>query len=230
MPLNLDECSDLSGWKELLTTAIDFLVSARIPPSDWAFGGGTVLMINYNHRVSKDVDIFVHDVQYLPRLSPRLNGLIEGHVDDYDEMSNVVKLTIGKQEIDFIAAPTLTEPGIAKGIFHERDILIELPEEIAVKKLFYRSDDLRTRDIFDLSIVLRHEYSSMKKQSAIFKHKTRHLLERIQFLKQKDYYRAVGELQITDASLIPGSIELVEDFLKELRPDNAPVGNEYLCP
>jgi hypothetical protein len=216
MPLNLDDRPDPSGWKKLLAKAIEFLESERIPPADWAFGGGTVLMIHYGHRVSMDVDIFLHDVQYLPRLSPRLNDTIDGQVDDYDEMSNMVKLTIGKQEIDFIAAPTLTKPGIVKAVFCGKDIQIELPEEIAVKKLFYRSDDLRTRDIFDLSVVLRHEYESLKKQSAVLKHKTSHLLERVQFLKEAGYYRAVGELQITDASQIPGSIELVENFLKEL--------------
>ena len=40
---------------------------------DWSFGGGTVLMRRFRHRVSKDVDIFVPDPQYLGYVSPRLN-------------------------------------------------------------------------------------------------------------------------------------------------------------
>ncbi|MDB5771167.1 MAG: hypothetical protein JWM42_1541 [Burkholderia sp.] len=31
----------------------------------WTFGGGTVLMLRYNHRMSKDIDIFVPDPQSL---------------------------------------------------------------------------------------------------------------------------------------------------------------------
>ena len=31
----------------------------------WTFGGGTVLMFRYGHRLSKDIDIFVPDPQYL---------------------------------------------------------------------------------------------------------------------------------------------------------------------
>ncbi len=38
----------------------------------WTFGGGTVLMLRYQHRRSKDIDIFVPDPQYLGYVSPRL--------------------------------------------------------------------------------------------------------------------------------------------------------------
>jgi hypothetical protein len=32
---------------------------------DWTFGGGTVLMLRHKHRISRDVEIFVPDPQYL---------------------------------------------------------------------------------------------------------------------------------------------------------------------
>jgi hypothetical protein len=32
------------------------------PP--WTFGGGTVLMLGFDHRFSKDIDLFVPDPQY----------------------------------------------------------------------------------------------------------------------------------------------------------------------
>jgi len=37
----------------------------------WTFGGGTVLMLRYQHRLSKDIDIFVPDPQYLGFVTPR---------------------------------------------------------------------------------------------------------------------------------------------------------------
>jgi hypothetical protein len=37
----------------------------------WTLGGGTVLMLRYAHRRSKDIDIFVPDPQYLGYVTPR---------------------------------------------------------------------------------------------------------------------------------------------------------------
>jgi len=31
----------------------------------WSLGGGTVLMFHYQHRLSKDIDIFITDPQFL---------------------------------------------------------------------------------------------------------------------------------------------------------------------
>lgn len=39
----------------------------------WTFGGGTVLMLRYGHRVSKDIDIFVPNPQYLGYVNPRIS-------------------------------------------------------------------------------------------------------------------------------------------------------------
>lgn len=40
----------------------------------WTFGGGTVLMRKYRHRLSKDIDIFVPDPQALNYVTSRLSG------------------------------------------------------------------------------------------------------------------------------------------------------------
>ena len=45
-------------------------------PSNWTFGGGTVLMRRFRHRFSQDVDIFVPDPQYLGYLDPELNDAV----------------------------------------------------------------------------------------------------------------------------------------------------------
>ncbi len=80
------------------------LAREKIPDKYWSFGGGTALMTYYKHRVSKDIDIFLRDVQLLTRITPRLNDFVSEKVDDYTEMSNYLKLKVGKQEIDFIVA------------------------------------------------------------------------------------------------------------------------------
>ena len=44
-----------------------------IQKDQWAVGGGTILSEIYHHRLSKDIDIFVDDVQFISALSPKIN-------------------------------------------------------------------------------------------------------------------------------------------------------------
>jgi hypothetical protein len=37
---------------------------------EWVLGGGTALMISADHRLSRDIDAFIDDPQYLAVLSP----------------------------------------------------------------------------------------------------------------------------------------------------------------
>ena len=51
-------------WQVLLPhayTLIDQISAHGIPDPFWTFGGGTVLMLRWGHRMSKDIDIFVPD-------------------------------------------------------------------------------------------------------------------------------------------------------------------------
>ena len=54
---------DNSNSKILLDRAIKILDYANIDISSWAIGGGTVLAHHYNHRLSKDIDIVIDDMQ-----------------------------------------------------------------------------------------------------------------------------------------------------------------------
>jgi hypothetical protein len=59
----------------------------------WTFGGGTVLMFRYGHRLSKDIDIFVPDPQYLGYVTPRLSDTAASLTEQYTEMpGSFVKL------------------------------------------------------------------------------------------------------------------------------------------
>lgn len=62
-------------WRGLLKHAyslVDEITTHGIQNPLGTFGGGTVLMLRYRHRLSKDIDIFVPDPQYLGFVSPRL--------------------------------------------------------------------------------------------------------------------------------------------------------------
>jgi hypothetical protein len=119
-------------------------------------GGGRA-----GHRVSKDIDAFIDDPQYLSILSPRLAGEGIWGCDAYDESANHLRPVFPEGEIDFIVAAMITDlpnwveavgvSEIAAGVSHR--IEIEHPVEIAIKKIAYRGTMLKVRDIFDIVVV-----------------------------------------------------------------------------
>ena len=71
-------------WKGLLghaLTLIDEIAEHGRADAFWTFGGGTVLMLRYGHRLSKDIDIFVPDPQYLGFVNPRISDVASRHHD-----------------------------------------------------------------------------------------------------------------------------------------------------
>ncbi|WP_090141849.1 nucleotidyl transferase AbiEii/AbiGii toxin family protein [Limnohabitans sp. DM1] len=75
----------LGIWQTLLPhafTLIDEIARLLTPEPFWTFGGGTVLMLRHQHRMSKDIDIFVPDPQYLGFVSPRLSDAAENVSQD----------------------------------------------------------------------------------------------------------------------------------------------------
>ena len=63
----------MENSKILLERALQILRLGQVPKTQWAAGGGTILKEYFGHRLSKDIDIFIDDVQYLSALSSRCN-------------------------------------------------------------------------------------------------------------------------------------------------------------
>ncbi|UBU61945.1 nucleotidyl transferase AbiEii/AbiGii toxin family protein [Acidithiobacillus ferrooxidans] len=57
----------------LYESAIDSL-PPHLPKLEWTIGGGTVLMFQYRHRLSRDIDIFITDAQYLYAANVGMHG------------------------------------------------------------------------------------------------------------------------------------------------------------
>lgn len=123
----------------------------------WTFGGGTVLMLRYQHRRSKDIDIFVPDPQYLGFVSPRLSAAAEEVSADYVEGPGYVKLIRPEGEIDFVASSCLTDTPFEPWTLQRRLVRVETSAEIIAKKLWHRGDKVTARDLFDLSLVIERE-------------------------------------------------------------------------
>lgn len=148
-------------WKDLLPHALSIIEDIKnhgTPDPFWTFGGGTVLMFRYQHRFSKDIDIFVPDPQYLGFVTPRLSDVAAAVSMDYVEnQSTYVKLIRPEGEIDFVASPNLTEAPFEIWNIGGQHIRVETAVEIVAKKLWHRGDRTTARDLFDLSLVIEHE-------------------------------------------------------------------------
>jgi predicted nucleotidyltransferase component of viral defense system len=123
----------------------------------WTFGGGTVLMLRYGHRFSKDIDIFVPDPQSLGFVTPRLSDVAESITNDYVESGMYVKLFLEEGEIDFVAAPNLTTPAFERWTIQGRTVRVETAGEIIAKKMWHRGDRITGRDIFDVALIAERE-------------------------------------------------------------------------
>ena len=172
---------------------------------DWALGGGTVLMLHYAHRTSRDIDVFLKDAQALPLLSPRLNDRAAGLARDHVEASNFVKLACTDGEIDFIVAPDLTERPRETRALGGREIAVETPVEIVVKKAFYRAADLRARDLFDLAVVIDRARADLDRSAGVLASKRDVLRARVRTVTPR--YRASAAREI---ALLPAGEPYLE--------------------
>jgi hypothetical protein len=148
--------------EKLLSDAMGQLKEARIKIDQWNIGGGTVLAEFYNHRLSKDIDVFVDDPQLLARLSPRINSACD-FATDYVEESQYIKLVFPEGHVDFIAGGQVSSFKPIKRTFCKQFVFISHPVEIIAKKIFFRGTKLFPRDLFDIACV----YNSSERENLL---------------------------------------------------------------
>ena len=197
----MDE-SRLNDWQPLLACALRILDAAAVGLGSfpWSFGGGTVLMLKYRHRYSRDIDIFLRDPQFIGHVSPRLSPAAEAITSDYDEGGEYVKLRLAGGEIDFIATGWLTPRPYSPEKIMGRTINLESPAEIIGKKIRHRAATFKARDLFDFAIVAREAPGEIERLSAIIAEYRPTILARIEKSRgplQEEY----GALDLIDSSL-----------------------------
>jgi hypothetical protein len=126
-------------------------------------------MLRHQHRLSKDIDIFVPDPQYLGFVTPRLSEAAAAVSADYVEAANFVKLIRKEGEIDFVASPNLTPHPYETWDLLGRPVRVETATEIVAKKLWHRGDMATARDLFDLALVIEKEPDQLDKRHALIR-------------------------------------------------------------
>lgn len=149
-------------WEKLFPRALQLIDEISryggIADPFWTLGGGTVLMFRYNHRLSKDIDIFVPDPQYLGFVTPRLSDAAADLTQDYTEQpGSFVKLQFEEGEVDFVAAPNLLDDAWDTWEICGRSVKVETAPEIIAQKMYHRGDRLTARDLFDFALVIERE-------------------------------------------------------------------------
>jgi hypothetical protein len=109
-------------WKDLLPHALSIIEDIKhhgTPDPFWTFGGGTVLIFRYQHRLSKDIDIFVPDPQYLGAQVIENIEQFAGKISDLNsfiDQSEAYLNYMGAEDVQifssFVAARSLFDPRI----------------------------------------------------------------------------------------------------------------------
>ncbi len=149
-------------WEKLFPRALTLIDEISryggIKDPFWTLGGGTVLMFRHHHRLSKDIDIFVPDPQYLGFVTPRLSDTAADLTQDYTEQPGAfVKLQFDEGEVDFVAAPNLLADAWEIWDVGGRSVKVETAAEIIAKKMYHRGDRATARDLFDFALVIERE-------------------------------------------------------------------------
>ncbi len=169
---------------------------------DWVLGGGTALMLHANHRLSRDIDAFIDDPQYLALLSPETADV--WNCTDWDKAAHYLKLRYPEGEIDFIVSGALSDlEAVPKEIDlssirtgWKPTIIVEPPAEIALKKMYHRATMLKPRDIFDIAVVKKIDDATLIANLGNVASKKDDLVRRLASI-QVDYLTAdLAELDI----------------------------------
>ena len=185
-------------------------------------------MLYSEHRLSKDIDAFIDDPQYLSLLSPRLGGEDIWACETFDETAHDLKLVYPEGEIDFIVAGSIT--GIsAESKAIDMDAIragsscvvdVEHPVEIALKKLSYRGNLLKIRDVFDIAVVDFLHSGLLRDNLHHVTHLKPGISERLRGIQEEFFLREIEELAILDRwrPLAVNSLRRLRDIVEEM-PD-----------
>jgi hypothetical protein len=210
-------------WRDLFRQALTLIDEIRTYGTAnpfWTFGGGTVLMLRYGHRMSKDIDIFVPNPQYLGYVNPRINETASEVTTDYEEHADFVKLLLPGGEIDFVVSQNLTDPGYDDWTLMGAPVKVETATEIIAKKMWHRGDRPTARDLFDLSLVIEREPNNLKDAG---KYLIRHRETFLRLLDERRDYLHSRFDDIDTLGYTPSydyCVELAEEFLLDIRVES----------
>ncbi|MBK3661718.1 nucleotidyl transferase AbiEii/AbiGii toxin family protein [Bradyrhizobium diazoefficiens] len=184
----------------------------------WTVGGGTAMMLQIDHRISHDVDIFLPDPQVLHFLDPQKHdfNFETGPADYKGDGARLLKLGFEFGEIDFIVAPSLTSSPATQTTVEGEIVLLETIPEIIAKKIFHRGSSIAPRDIFDIAAGSEKYAESIIKELGSYRDSVASALAAIDRLKPDFVSTAINQLSIKDPYRLIANVALekTKDLLR----------------
>jgi len=155
------------AWRQLFRQAcslIEQVNSKQLIIDSWSFGGGTAMMLQIDHRDSRDIDIFLSDPQLLRFLDPETNTLRFEMRPSQVTGDGIRHLKFAFDpigEIDFIVATPLTPLPTTWKEIAGISVRVETIAEIISKKIVHRASHIAARDMFDLAAAAAHDRASI---------------------------------------------------------------------
>jgi hypothetical protein len=165
----------------------------------WTLGGGTAMMLQIDHRESRDIDIFLPDPQLLPLLDPQKRDF-EFEIwpaDSESDGTSFLKLAfedIG--EIDFIVGHSRTSSPTVQGTIEGETVLLETIPEIITKKIYHRGASIKPRDIFDIAAAGEQHADSLIRELRSYRDEVTRALSVIDKLNPDFVNHAIAQLSI----------------------------------
>lgn len=184
----------------------------------WTFGGGTAMMLQIDHRISHDIDIFLPDPQFLAFLDPQKHDFdFEVRPADYNgDGTRSLKLGFEFGQIDFIVAPPLTSSPTTQATVEGAMVLLETIPEIIAKKIYHRGNSIAPRDIFDIAAGGEKHAESMISELASYRDSVASALAAIEKLKPDFVSAAIHQLSIKERykPIANAALEKTKDLLR----------------
>jgi hypothetical protein len=106
------------------------------------------------------------------------------------EQERFIRLYFPEGEIDFIAAPSITALKPTSRQVAGVHANVEDPVEIVAKKMIYRTDEFKPRDVFDLAIVYDRRKADMLKVATLLSPAVEALTKRVDLLESSGQFES----------------------------------------
>lgn len=157
------------------------------------------MMLQIDHRESRDVDIFLFDPQLLSFLDPQTHDFtFEIQPTDYTgDGAKSIKLVFENiGEIDFIVGGSLTSTPTKSTTVEGEVVQLETIPEIITKKVYHRGSRIQPRDIFDIAAGGDANADSIIRELKSYKDEVTKTLSVMERLNPDFVNRAVAQLAI----------------------------------
>ena len=191
--------------------ALEFLLKhifSKIPKefkNYYAFGGGTALSLCYfQHRLSFDVDIFIYDAQLMNYINPQIFFEdIEDEIEDYMCMSHQINMiTKDGIYVNILSVKNLNPNKKDVLELNNNSILVETPEEIIAKKIIFRKNENKVRDLLDIAFAIHNDNDFLNK------------LVKIDYITKNDLEKLYEAIKRVDEKEIKEELNIISPFKK----------------